>query len=120
MSIKTVCIQTAPEVKMTVLISEYYESSDLTIFVWTAAYVLAAYIATSQEFIGKSILELGAGAGLPSITAACCGSKRVVLTDRNEPVILEILNTNIALNSVQDRCTAVRCTLNMFIYVTPY
>lgn len=51
---------------------------------WPSAIALAHEIATrAEEFRGKSVLELGAGTGLPGIVAASAGA-RVVQTDRNE------------------------------------
>lgn len=44
-----------------------------------------------EEFVGKSVLELGAGAGLPSILAARAGARYVLCTDYpDEELILNI------------------------------
>jgi predicted nicotinamide N-methyase len=54
------------------------------VVLWPAAIALAHEIATrAAEFRGKSVLELGAGTGLPGIVAASIGA-RVVQTDRSE------------------------------------
>jgi predicted nicotinamide N-methyase len=54
------------------------------VVLWPAAIALAHEIATrSTEFRGRSVLELGAGTGLPGIVAASLGA-RVVQTDRQE------------------------------------
>nr|GMD94194.1 protein N-lysine methyltransferase METTL21A-like [Ipomoea batatas]GMD97301.1 protein N-lysine methyltransferase METTL21A-like [Ipomoea batatas] len=56
---------------------------------WDSAFFLSNWIAThreSFEFTGKTVLELGAGTGLPGMTAARLGAKRVVLTDI-EPLV---------------------------------
>jgi methyltransferase-like protein 23 len=51
---------------------------------WPSAIALAHEIATRAEaFRGRSVLELGAGVGLPGIVAASHGG-RVVQTDRDE------------------------------------
>jgi len=51
---------------------------------WPAAIALAHEIATRPaEFRGKTVLELGAGTGLPGIVAATLGAA-VVQTDRSE------------------------------------
>ena len=51
---------------------------------WPAAIALAHEIATrADEFRGRSVLELGAGIGLPGIVAASIGAT-VVQTDRQE------------------------------------
>jgi 16S rRNA G1207 methylase RsmC len=51
-----------------------------------------------------SILELGAGAGLPGLVAASLSKdpSRCVLTDNNERV-LELLNRNIEANFTDDK-----------------
>ena len=54
---------------------------------WPAALALAHEIATRQaEFRGKTVLELGAGTGLPGIVAAALGAA-VVQTDRSELIV---------------------------------
>ena len=51
---------------------------------WSAAIALAHEVATRPaEFRGKSVLELGAGTGLPGVVAASLGAS-VVQTDRHE------------------------------------
>ena len=51
---------------------------------WSAAIALAHEVATRPaEFRGRSVLELGAGTGLPGVVAASLGA-RVVQTDRHE------------------------------------
>ena len=51
---------------------------------WPAAVALAHEIATrADEFRGKTVLELGAGTGLPGLVAATLGAS-VVQTDRSE------------------------------------
>ena len=55
--------------------------------VWPSAIALAHEIATrAAAFHGRSVLELGAGVGLPGIVAASLGG-RVVQTDREELVL---------------------------------
>ncbi len=44
---------------------------------------------------GKNILELGAGAGLPSLVAATLGAKKVVVTDYPDAELVENLRLNI-------------------------
>jgi predicted nicotinamide N-methyase len=54
------------------------------VVLWPAAVALAHEIATRpDEFLGKSVLELGAGTGLPGVVAASLGAS-VVQTDRHE------------------------------------
>lgn len=69
---------------------------------WPAAIALAHEVATrANEFRGKTVLELGAGTGLPGIVAASCGSS-VVQTDRHE-LALHVCR----LNSERNRVTRI-------------
>ncbi|MDY3563547.1 protein N-lysine methyltransferase family protein [Gemmata sp. JC673] len=66
---------------------------------WPASIALAHEIAVREaEFRGRSVLELGAGTGLPGIVAASLGA-RVVQTDRNE-LAIHLCQTNCARNQV--------------------
>lgn len=50
----------------------------------------------SQELVhGRTVLELGAGAGLPSIAAAIWGAKQVVVTDYPDEDLVENMRMNI-------------------------
>jgi predicted nicotinamide N-methyase len=54
------------------------------VVMWPAAIALAHEIATRPgDFLGRRVLELGAGTGLPGIVAASLGA-RVVQTDRQQ------------------------------------
>jgi predicted RNA methylase len=48
---------------------------------WNTARVASDTIYHLDISRGKKVLELGAGAGLPSLTAAMCGAEKVVITD---------------------------------------
>lgn len=49
-----------------------------------------------QELVqGKSVLELGAGAGLPSIAATIWGAKYVVVTDYPDEDLVENMRINV-------------------------
>jgi methyltransferase-like protein 23 len=64
---------------------------------WPAALALAHEVATrAAEFRGRSVLELGAGTGLPGVVAASAGA-RVVQTDRQE-LALHLCRLNGARN----------------------
>ncbi|KAL6012143.1 Patched [Asimina triloba] len=67
---------------------------------WDCAITLAHYLpiyALSHPLSSKSVLELGAGTGLPGLVAAALGSARVTLTDR--PHLLPGLRRNVDANS---------------------
>lgn len=52
---------------------------------WPAAIALSHEImGREDDFKGRTVLELGAGTGLPGIVAASLGVRRVVQTDRDE------------------------------------
>ncbi|KAK7742300.1 Protein N-terminal and lysine N-methyltransferase efm7 [Cytospora paraplurivora] len=49
---------------------------------WNGSRVIADYFESNPAAVeGKTVLELGAGAGLPSIMAAALGARKVVMTD---------------------------------------
>ncbi|KAJ9663254.1 Protein N-terminal and lysine N-methyltransferase efm7 [Coniosporium apollinis] len=70
---------------------------------WHAATTLSTYLEQSHTSIlplqHKSVLELGAGAGLPSLTAALHGASPVVVTDYPDADLIANLRYNIAATS---------------------
>lgn len=75
---------------------------------WNAGRVISKYL-ESQKFLikSKTVLELGAGAGLPSLVCAILGAKVVVVTDYPDPDLIENLQYNIehcqAANKAKDQ-----------------
>jgi predicted nicotinamide N-methyase len=70
------------------------------VVLWPAAIALAHEIATRADaFRNRTVLELGAGTGLPGIVAASVGA-RVVQTDRSDGA-LEVCRLNGERNGVQ-------------------
>jgi len=64
---------------------------------WNAGQVVARYIEDNAEQLvrGKTVLELGAGAGLPSLVCALVGAQKVVATDYPDPDLIINLRHNI-------------------------
>lgn len=59
---------------------------------------MAEYLESNRHELvgGKNILELGAGAGLPSLVCALKGASTVVVTDYPDPDLVENLEYNIS------------------------
>ncbi|KAI9401644.1 hypothetical protein POPTR_001G148200v4, partial [Populus trichocarpa] len=71
-------------------------------WIWDSALLLSRWLATSQfDLRDKSVIELGAGAGLPGLTAALLGASRVLLTDIAP--LLPGLVKNVEANELEDR-----------------
>ncbi|EPS35639.1 hypothetical protein H072_10934 [Dactylellina haptotyla CBS 200.50] len=69
---------------------------------WNAGVEVAAMIENGElQVEGETVLELGAGAALPSLISALAGAKSVVITDYPAPEILENIKANINLNASQ-------------------
>ncbi|KIV83341.1 hypothetical protein PV11_05374 [Exophiala sideris] len=64
---------------------------------WNAGQVIAQYLEDNAQKLahGTTVLELGAGAGLPSLVAAVLGAEKVVVTDYPDPDLIVNLRYNI-------------------------
>lgn len=63
---------------------------------WNGARVVSSHFETQPALVrGRTLLELGAGAGLPSIVAATLGARRVVVTDYPDPDLVENMWRNV-------------------------
>ncbi|KAL8725137.1 MAG: hypothetical protein Q9166_007541 [cf. Caloplaca sp. 2 TL-2023] len=65
--------------------------------IWNGAQVVTDYLYDHARDLvkGRTVLELGAGAGLPSIAAAIWGAKQVVVTDYPDEDLVENIRMNI-------------------------
>ncbi|KIM79254.1 hypothetical protein PILCRDRAFT_823505 [Piloderma croceum F 1598] len=68
-------------------------------YLWNAARSFARYLdANPQLYRDQSVLELGAGGGLPGLVAAKNGARKVVLTDYPDRELIENLEYNVKKN----------------------
>ncbi|KAJ7043501.1 nicotinamide N-methyltransferase [Mycena alexandri] len=66
---------------------------------WNAARAFASYLDAAPElYRDRSVLELGAGGGLPGLVAALNGAGRVVLTDYPDAALIANLEHNVEEN----------------------
>ncbi|KAI0795665.1 putative methyltransferase-domain-containing protein [Abortiporus biennis] len=73
-------------------------------YLWNASRAFASYLdANPQLYVGKSVLELGAGGGLPGIVTAKNGASSVVLTDYPDASLIDNLQFNVTKNVPDDR-----------------
>lgn len=64
---------------------------------WNAGQVIARHIEKDSVNLiqDKTVLELGAGAGLPSLISAICGARQVLVTDYPDQELIDNLQYNI-------------------------
>ncbi|KAL2119733.1 hypothetical protein VTJ04DRAFT_6694 [Mycothermus thermophilus] len=63
---------------------------------WNGGRVVADLFYSQPSLVaGKTVFELGAGAGLPSLVAASLGAKKVVVTDYPDPELVEVMWKNV-------------------------
>jgi nicotinamide N-methyltransferase len=69
-------------------------------FVWESSIKMADLVAQGViDCRGKRVLEVGAGAGLPSIVSAYAGAALVVATDYPEETVIDALRDNVRGNT---------------------
>ena len=70
------------------------------VHMWPSAVLLSAYISShSDDFLDKTVFDLGAGCGLTSLAASLAGCRHVISSERSdEEALVENLRAVIALN----------------------
>ncbi|KAK3603655.1 hypothetical protein CHS0354_017371 [Potamilus streckersoni] len=80
--------------------------------VWECAIDLLEFLQNAEiSFVGKSVLELGCGAGLPGILAAKQGAALVHFQDYNSDVLEFYTIANVRLNQIEE---SGKCTCRYF------
>ncbi|KER00639.1 hypothetical protein AUEXF2481DRAFT_551 [Aureobasidium subglaciale EXF-2481] len=65
-------------------------------FLWNAGRTIASHFESNPQLVkAKTVLELGAGAGLPSLISAHLSAKQVVVTDYPDADLIDNLSHNI-------------------------
>ncbi|KAK7753632.1 Protein N-terminal and lysine N-methyltransferase efm7 [Diatrype stigma] len=63
---------------------------------WNGSRIISQYFETHPEEVkDRCVLEVGAGAGLPSLVCAILGARKVVVTDYPDPDLVENMQKNI-------------------------
>eukprot|EP00890_Picochlorum_soloecismus_P001884 jgi/Picsp_1/2697/NSC_00927-R1_nicotinamide n-methyltransferase nnt1 len=77
--------------------------------IWPAAIILCQYLERhwSQLIKGQSVIELGAGIGLPCLLCARMGASKAVITDY-DPKVVSHVSENAKKCSVPDLCQGLR------------
>ncbi len=86
------------------------------LYLWPASPVLSWYVWLHQkEFVGKNVLELGAGTSLPGLLCAKVGAARVWLADvATDKDVLDNCREAVRLNALQDRVEVAGVTWGRF------
>ncbi|CAF2128397.1 unnamed protein product [Rotaria magnacalcarata] len=90
-------------ISVTILEQTFDTSASYGLYLWPCSPILAQYIWYNRnDFIGKNILEIGAGTSLPGLVAAKIGAQNVILCDNPKidkwlPLIRETMKLNIMI-----------------------
>ncbi|EFC49475.1 predicted protein, partial [Naegleria gruberi] len=72
-------------------------------YLWNSARCLCQYFYENPSAIqGKTVIELGAAGGLPSLACGKLGAKKVIITDIDDGDLIPNLKRNVALNFDED------------------
>jgi len=113
------CVPDSSRQPIEVVIPEQLAAS-YGLYIWPSAPVLAWFIWLNQEkFIGKCILELGAGTALPGLLAAKLGASKVILTDSlHLPHCIKNCEEGVQLNDLKDIVSVQPLTWGQFTLKT--
>ena len=76
--------------------------------IWPGSLALSEYLCRNSYLVkGKTVLELGAGAALPSLVAAALQALRVVITDYPATRVIENIRELISDNGFEDNVCAI-------------
>src|SRR3989338_5784976 len=68
--------------------------------VWDPAVILGKYLERNPNVVtGKRVLDLGSGTGITGFVAAALGAGEVFVTEYDHPILIDLLERNVALNS---------------------
>lgn len=100
---------------VSVVIAEQLAAS-FGLYIWPCAPVLAWYIWLHQaDFVGKSVLELGAGTSLPGLLCAKVGAERVWLSDKaRQTPVLKNIEQGVRLNELDEKVRVIGLTWGEF------
>lgn len=74
--------------------------------IWPAAQVLARWLEANPELASeRRVLEIGAGAALPSVVASLLGARATVASDYPDRRMIQNIATNLVANLPQPMCT---------------
>ncbi|CAF3358157.1 unnamed protein product [Rotaria socialis] len=85
------------------ILETFDTSASYGLYLWPCSPILAQYIWYNRnDFIGKNILEIGAGTSLPGLVAAKIGAQNVILCDNPKidkwlPLIRETMKLNMMI-----------------------
>ena len=86
------------------------------LYIWPSSPVLSWYVWFHREdFVGKHVLELGAGTSLPGLLCAKVGAAKVFLSDiATDDNVLENCRQAVKINDLSERIQVVGVTWGMF------